>query len=67
MNVVELAKEAGFFEFNIEGWSKEFEKFAALVRAEALEEAFLVCQQISMRYLENYAPDKCAAAIRRLK
>ena len=39
--IVNMAKEAGFFEFNVEGWSKEFERFATLVAAhdrEALAE-----------------------------
>lgn len=34
-----LARKAGFFEFNIEGWLVEFEEFVNLVRADALEEA----------------------------
>ena len=41
--------------------------FAKAIRAEALEEAFLVCQQVSLRYLDHYGPDECAAAIKRLK
>ena len=40
---------------------------AKAIKAKALEEAFLVCQQVSLRYLDHYGPDECAAAIKRLK
>ena len=31
IEIIAMAKTAGFFEFNVEGWVKEFERFAALV------------------------------------
>ena len=68
MNIIELAKEAGFSE--VEDWNsyvcdqQRLERFAALVRAEALEEAAKVCDDES-RYSND--AECCAAAIRRLK
>ena len=68
MNIIELAKEAGFSE--VEDWNsyvcdqQRLERFAALVRAEALEEA--------AKWFEGGAEIESldhtiAAAIRRLK
>ena len=70
MNIIELAKEAGIetewsFDFKI-----RLERFAALVRAEALEEAAKVCEEKYRRgpvYKSWMIADECAAAIRGLK
>lgn len=48
MNIIELAKEAGipcFAGMYVVTEPAELERFAALVRAEALEEAAKVCEQ----------------------
>ena len=67
MNIIELAKEAGLHRTEWNDWlcyDKTLERFAALVRAEALEEAAKVCETDEMRY---ECSDECAAAIRGLK
>ena len=48
MNIIELAKEAGVWDEI--GYPKCIERFAALVRAEALEEAAKVCEEVANRY-----------------
>ena len=48
---------------DIADW-KVIEKFAALVRAEALEEAAKVCESMIGTYLSH---ERCASAIRGLK
>ena len=65
MNIIELAKEAGFFEFNVEGWSKEFERFAALVAAREREACAKVCDDMANNPMTGVLYSwKCAAAIR---
>lgn len=44
IEIIAMAKSAGFFEFNVEGWSKEFERFAALVAAHEREACAKVCE-----------------------
>ena len=60
MNIIELAKEAGYQEGRP---MARLERFAALVRAEALEEAAKVCDGYGP---PDYVSD-LAAAIRGLK
>ena len=76
MNIIELAKEAGFVPVSDTGgvidWEcshKSLERFAALVRAEELEEAAKVCDRTAKDCsLEAYKTIRdCAAAIRELK
>ena len=82
MNIIELAKQAGFRERNgivrtmhssgaWVGINEELKAFAALVRAAALEEAAEVCDSYSRANSESdimsHAFDHCAAAIRALK
>ena len=70
MNIIELAKEAGLHTEDGIGmaFADRLERFAALVRAEALEEAAKVCDKYAknssnpMNFAEN-----CAAAIRSMK
>ena len=63
--IIELAKEAGFPDPTISAnWFETLERFAAFVRAEALEEAAKVCDDES-RYSND--AECCAAAIRGLK
>jgi hypothetical protein len=75
MNIEALACEAGFAinEFGDIGdgyWSFDecAKKFAALVRAQALEEAARAADQMASHSLPNsvYLSQKCAAAIRAL-
>ena len=75
--IIELAKEAGFdlsvdeyngnLEVDCEGvyYTEVLERFAALVRAEALDEAAKVCEQDEFQIYET--AERCAAAIRGLK
>ena len=63
MNIIKLAKEAGWTESTWEGF---LNKFAALVRAEALEEAAKVQEQRSIER-HGYDKHKDAAATRGLK
>ena len=81
MNIIELAKQAGFKERNgiirtmhssgaWVGINEEVKAFAALVRNEALEEAALVCEANADRWpgtSKVYAAMECAAASRKLK
>lgn len=68
MSIIELAHEAGYGD--IEAWLDDesmpfLERFAALVRAEALEEAAKVCESIEPSWRRNDV--NCAEAIRNLK
>ena len=79
MNIIELAREAGIFTGGhpMNPWSvypSDLERFATLVRAQALEEAAERCNnmtlygpvaEVQQRY--NQAYWHCAAAIRQLK
>ena len=69
MNITELVREAGIYDGR-EGlmWcSKEqLERFAALVRAEALEEAAKVCRTAQAKGLQSIR-EAIEAAIRELK
>ena len=69
MNIIKLAKEAGFYVTDDDILMPEWNKLAALVseaaRAEALEEAAKVCDEMSERHFQS--PFNCAAAIRSLK
>ena len=65
MNIIELAKEAGMLSINDKGLYGDFvnlERFAAFVRAEALEEAARICE--SKQWNNEF---ECAKAIRELK
>ena len=73
-NIIELAKQAGIptllFPDGVEQLSAAHERFAALVRAAALEEAAVVCETNADRWpgtSKVYAAMECAAAIRALK
>jgi hypothetical protein len=69
MNIIELAKEAGFVEdtnCEIYGSYYHLERAAALVRAEALEEAAKMCEA-KQSYNAMHANTEFAAAIRGLK
>ena len=77
MNIIELAREAGL-PFGERGaiplWDKELERFATLVRAAALEEAALKCEQYAKHKLEEempiayvYGARECAESIRWMK
>ena len=46
IEIIAMAKTAGFFEFNVEGWVKEFERFAALVAAHEREACAKVCDAV---------------------
>ena len=80
--IMKLAKEAGLIltaERETPGWSAplpgatypdRLERFAALVRAQTLEEATVVCETNADRWpgtSKVYAAMECAAAIRALK
>ena len=71
--IIELAKEAGLIQYvQVEKTcvSNALERFVALVRAEALEEAAKVCADNALESIngvEQSAMRKCAAAIRGLK
>ncbi len=91
MNIIELAREAGLgssLTHNggeprvwIEGadWHNELTRFAALVRAAALEEAERECYRVGANAFQddglddlyesgiNSGSNRCAAAIRQLK
>jgi len=85
MNIIELARQAanGMLRFDTEGeWrlnQKEVERFAHLVRAQALEEAAGVCENtLAQHYMKQVIPTHdealllaacadCASAIRALK
>jgi hypothetical protein len=71
MNIIELAREAGFHKWYTQ--PKEHPdhvaivaRFAALIRAEALEEAEGVCEEVYRAGRVHQAQD-CVAAIRALK
>ena len=71
MNIIELAKEAGFGYIGFPPEEGEWvckesglERFAALVRAEALEEA---AKWFEANGANMMTKPECAAAIRRLK
>jgi hypothetical protein len=75
IDIEQLAREAGFGNYASEARSI-FERFAALVRNEVLEEAAKVCAAEKVNYeltqhaadeAYNMAVDHCAAAIRALK
>jgi hypothetical protein len=69
MNIIELAKEAGLLADDGEVWLSPYqeamERFAALVRAEALEEAAGWVEKLGA--LNTATPQNIAAAIRGLK
>ncbi len=85
MNIIELARQAanGMLRFDAEGeWrlnQKEVERFAHLVRAQALDEAAGVCENtLAQHYMKQVIPTHdealllaacadCAGAIRALK
>jgi hypothetical protein len=81
MNIIELAREAGF-EIDCASleWHRRIERFAHLVRAAALEEAARGCDEVAVQANEAWhmgyktqdqgremGADDCAAAIRALK
>jgi len=79
MNIIEVAREAGFNACNgfsllivrhtNGSWvdiSEELERFAALVRAAALEEAADICDRVN-NYDNPMTAGDCADAIRALK
>lgn len=73
MDIIELAKEAGIEKLHIkrEGQKHsildlcypELERFAAIVRAEAMKEAARACEE---RGFDPYTEQQCAALIRDL-
>jgi len=70
VDIIELAREA----FMLDVWfenRKEVERFAALVRAQALEEAAVACEDLdeeaSWKEDRLASGHECAAAIRALK
>ena len=68
MNVIELAEKAGMLSINDRGLYGDFvnlERFAALVRAEALEEAAGWVEKLGA--LNTATPQNIATAIRGLK
>ena len=71
MNIIELANRAGLNmpDRRNDLWMPQFERFAALVRAEALEEAAKVCDDLVLEHpgRADKTADQCAAAIRGLK
>lgn len=78
-NVTTLAREAGIptllFPDGVEQLSAAHERFAALHRAQVLEEAAGVCEAKAREWIERSVPllgysgelEDCAAAIRALK
>jgi len=62
-----LAREAGLADFG--GWTEaSVERFAALIRAEVLEESAKVCDNLDDGQVGNFdGSERCAAAIRALK
>ena len=58
MNIIELAKEAGFYVTDDDILMPEWKKLADLVRAEALEEAAKVCDAYIDRLHEMRDNDK---------
>jgi hypothetical protein len=73
MNIIELAKQAGNGKVRSQGdchmlYPDELKRFAALVRAAALEEAAGVCDRAGEPGLgAKYQGEVFAAAIRQLK
>jgi hypothetical protein len=80
MNIIELAREAGF-EIDCVSleWHRRIERFARLHREQVLDEAAAVCEDVSFNAMNewslHYKPldqgrelgaDECAAAIRAL-
>lgn len=64
MNIIELAKQAGFLEYELddgttEAFDKRYAKFAALVTAQEREECAKVCEKPGWN-----AANWCAKAIR---
>lgn len=69
MNIIELAKQAGGYVSSFHGrwvfYAPDIERFAALVRAAALEEAAGVCDEYDGSwYVHRKGAVECAAAIR---
>ena len=75
INIIELAKKAGYDEQSetIPSFQNFIERFATIVRAEALEKAIEVCRQIGGKFymagddLEGFGADECVEAIKGLK
>lgn len=73
MNITKLTSQAGSYTSVIHGNTcftyEQLQKFVDIVRAETLEEAAKVCEQIDTAAFgsERPAPNDCAAAIRGLK
>ena len=76
MNIIELAKQAGFTandeqEVFLRVYREEIERFALLVRAAALEEVARVCEELDEEALckegRLASGHECAAAIRAMK
>ena len=75
MNIIELAKKAGISSFWAENSTRQLERFATFVRAEALEEAAKVCDELQNKqaigngdvYVLPTTNKDCAAAIRGMK
>lgn len=72
MNIIELAKQAGFQDADW-NYTKGLEKFAALVAAQEREECAALCFSIWNKWLDTpeedrykvfYDAEDCAAAIR---
>ena len=75
MNIIELAKQAGFVEYELddgttEAFDKRYAKFAALVAAHEREECAKVCETLwdtpinGMATEEECYGNECAAVIR---
>jgi hypothetical protein len=68
MNIIELARRAGIAKHGLgyTCWEGQLERFAALVRAAALEEAADICDRVN-NYDNPMTAGDCADAIRALK
>lgn len=66
MNIIEMARQAGF---DLMAENPKLVRFAALVRAAALEEAADICERLGLSQNSEWEAGTldCAAAIRQLK
>jgi len=65
--IIEMAREAGFVEYELEdytqsGYDIRYERFAALVRADEREACAKVCEEVGV--WPSLGPKHCAEAIR---
>lgn len=77
MNIIELAKQAGFWQEHINTWmctTQDIERFVVTIRNAALEEAAMKCEQYAKHKLEEempiayvYGARECAESIRWMK